>query len=150
MKQEIIFKINTQYKSIENFTFFFNLYKQEIYDNIINYLYLNNLDISFINLKPNDKNIIEISYCENPNIYKPLYIKINYSIDIPNNLIDILLQEIIKKYIIILRSKSDIDRIIKDYIIIKKENINLNKKLRPSYTGEKKKNIINKIRNKFT
>ena len=121
MIKKLIFKINTQYKSIEDFIEYFNKKKNTIYNDINSKLQLISLNLSSIKLSCNYKNIIEINYLENKVRFKPLYLILKYKIVNNNSLIELLLQEIITKYIIIIRSSSDTDNIVNDYISIKKE-----------------------------
>ena len=121
MIKKLIFKINTQYKSIEDFIEYFNKKKNTIYNDINSKLQLISLNLSSIKLSCNYKNIIEINYLENKVRFKPLYLILKYKIVNNNSLIKLLLQEIITKYIIIIRSSSDTDNIVNDYISIKKE-----------------------------
>ena len=121
MIKKLIFKINTQYKSIEDFIEYFNIKKNTIYNDINSKLQLIILNLSSIKLSCNYKNIIEINYLENKVRFKPLYLILKYKIVNNNSLIELLLQEIITKYIIIIRTSSDKDNIVNDYISIKKE-----------------------------
>ena len=138
MIKKLIFQINTQYKSIEDFTEHFINKKNLIYDDITSKLQLSDLNISSIKLTCNYKNIIEINYLENKVRFKPFYLILDYTIDNDNPLIELLLQEIITKYIIIIRTLNDTENITKENIKIKKECEHYVNKLKEKKKEKKK------------
>jgi len=145
MKKNIItYKINTLYKSIEDFKESFNNYKQEILNDIENKLdNILDLDISLIKLNDNHRVYIEINYLENTKLYKPLFFNLSYKLSDNNSkYVSILLNEIINKYIIIITSKIEKEIIMKENKLLKKECDDLKTKLRLT---QKKKKKLKKI-----
>lgn len=134
MKKNFTFKVNTQYKSIEDFKHYFYYHKKNIKEEIKLKLNINKVKINNIKLHDNHSKIFEINYNENTKLYKPIFFNLSIQIDEYNKLIELVINEIITKYIIIIRSKYDVDTLIKNNFNLLKENEILKKKL-----DEKKK-----------